>query len=260
MTRPVKRYLRTSFEDVSDELVEESPVEFRIGGVPIAVVMRTPGQDEDLGLGFALTEGIVLHPGEVKHIQRIEGDHEGDRFEFVLADDVRIDPEQFRRNLYTSSSCGVCGKASIDAVRVTARTLPEGPSIGAETLVSLPNTMRAQQRAFDRTGSIHAAAAFTPGGDLVTLAEDVGRHNAVDKLVGSLARDRWPLSDLVLMVSGRLSFELVQKAAVAGMPVIAGISGASSLAVDLGEELGMTVVGFLSDGGFNLYCGDGRVT
>jgi FdhD protein len=256
----ITRYSGGTLMEVSDELVEESPVEFRLGGVPIAVVMRTPGDDENLGLGFALTEGIVLNPGEVKEVRQIEGDHEGDRYDFVLADDVRIDPEQFRRNLYTSSSCGVCGKASIDAVRVTARTIPEGPPITPETLTSLPATMRRQQKSFERTGSIHAAAAFSPTGGLIAIAEDVGRHNAVDKLVGGLARRHWPLTDLILMVSGRLSFEMVQKGAVAGMPIIAGISGASSLAVELGEELGMTVIGFLTDVGFNVYCGSERIS
>ena len=259
MTRRIVRYSGSGPEETTDVLVEEAPVEFRLGGVPIAVLMRTPGDDENLALGFALTEGIVLHRGEVKGIRLVEGDNQGDRYEILLADDVRIDPEQFRRNLYTSSSCGVCGKASIDAVRVAARPVPEGPVVAASVLHRLPSTMQTSQQLFSTNGSIHAAAAFTPSGDLVAIAEDVGRHNAVDKLVGNLAKDRWPLSDLVLMVSGRLSFEMVQKAAVAGMPIIAGISGASSLAVDLGEEFGMTVIGFLNEIGFNVYTGASRV-
>ena len=256
----IVRYSGSGSEETTDVLVEEAPVEFRLGGVPIAVLMRTPGDDENLALGFALTEGIVLHRGEVKGVRLVKGDNQGDRYEILLADDVRIDPEQFRRNLYTSSSCGVCGKASIDAVRVAARAVPEGPAMLASVFRQLPATMQTSQELFSTTGSIHAAAAFTPAGDLVAIAEDVGRHNAVDKLVGYLARDRWPLTDLVLVVSGRLSFEMVQKAAVAGMPIIAGISGASSLAVDLGEEFGMTVIGFLSENGFNVYCGDSRVS
>lgn len=257
--RQIVRYSGSGSEETTDVLVEEAPVEFRLGGVPIAVLMRTPGDDENLALGFALTEGIVLHTGEVKGVRLVEGDNQGDRYEILLADDVRIDPEQFRRNLYTSSSCGVCGKASIDAVRVAARAVPEGPMMSASVFRRLPASMQPFQELFSTTGSIHAAAAFTPDGDLLAIAEDVGRHNAVDKLVGYLARDRWPLSDVVLVVSGRLSFEMVQKAAVAGMPIIAGISGASSLAVDLGEEFGMTVIGFLSGNGFNVYCGDSRV-
>ena len=255
----IVRYTGSGSEETTDVLVEEAPVEFRLGGVPIAVLMRTPGDDENLALGFALTEGIVLHRGEIRGVRLVEGDNQGDRYEILLADDVRIDPEQFRRNLYTSSSCGVCGKASIDAVRVAARAVPEGPAMPASVLHRLPATMQPSQELFSANGSIHAAAAFTPAGDLVAIAEDVGRHNAVDKLVGNLSRDRWPLTDLVLMVSGRLSFEMVQKAAVAGIPIIAGISGASSLAVDLGEEFGITVIGFLSENRFNVYCGDSRI-
>lgn len=256
----IVRYSAGGVERTLDELVDESPVEFRLAGVPIAVLMRTPGDDEHLGLGFSLTEGIVLNPGEVDAIRAVEGSTEGDRYDIVLAKGVEIDPEQFRRNLYTSSSCGVCGKASIDAVRITARTIPNGPKVSAETLTSLPARMRTRQAGFDRTGSIHAAAAFESDGTFVAIAEDVGRHNAVDKLVGELAADDWPLANLILIVSGRLSFEMVQKAAVSGMPIIAGISGASSLAVELGEELGMTVVGFLTPDGFNVYCGNDRMS
>ncbi len=258
--RRVTRYTGAGVEVVTDELVGESPVEFRLGGVPIAVLMRTPGDEAQLALGFALTEGIVLNPDEVADIRLVEGSTEGDRYDIVLTDGVVVDPEQFRRNLYTSSSCGVCGKASIDAVRVTARTIPSGPIISEILLRSLPAAMERSQPLFERTGSIHGAAAFTPTGELRGIAEDVGRHNAVDKLVGSLSREFWPLADLILVVSGRLSFEMVQKAAVAGIPIIAGISGASDLAVELGEELGMTVVGFLSDAGFNVYCGEARIS
>ncbi len=253
------RHSATGSEETTDELVDEAPVEFRLNGVPIAVLMRTPGEDEHLALGFALTEGIVLSPSEVAEVRRVNGADVGDRYDIVLADGVHIDPEQFRRNLYTSSSCGVCGKASIDAVRVTARAIPDGPILAPEMLMALPAAMRKSQPLFKRTGSIHAASALTPQGELRGIAEDVGRHNAVDKVVGRLSRDTWPLTDMVLLVSGRLSFEMVQKAAVAGMSIIAGISGASSLAVELGEELGMTVIGFLNEDGFNVYSGEGRV-
>ena len=256
--RHIIRFSKSGSEQVSDELVAEAPVEFRLGGVPIAVLMRTPGDDVNLGLGFALTEGIVLNPGEVTDIRPVEGASEGDRYDIVLADGVVVDPEQFRRNLYTSSSCGVCGKASIDAVRVTARTIPSGPRIDAGVITTLPAAMRSSQEIFDRTGSVHGAAAFSPTGELIGVTEDVGRHNAVDKLVGSISRTTWPIEELVLLVSGRLSFEMVQKAAVAGIPAIGGISGASDLAVELGEELNMTVFGFVRDNSFNVYCGDDR--
>jgi FdhD protein len=259
VTRPVVRYHDGVASSVEDDLVSESPVEFRLHDVPIAVLMRTPGNDEALGLGFALTEGIVLGPHEVVSIDLVEGAAEGDRYRMVLADGVTVDAEQFRRNFFTSSSCGVCGKASIDAVRIAAHSMAPGPVVPPATISSLPPAMREHQRAFDTTGSIHAAAAFTPAGELVAVFEDVGRHNAVDKLVGHLARKQWPLTDLVLFVSGRISFEIVQKAAVAGIPIIAGVSGASDLAVDLGEELNMTVIGFVRGEGFNVYCGADRI-
>ena len=260
MTR--RRIVRYSGEDrevVDDVLVEESPVEFRLGGVPIAVLMRTPGEDEQLGRGFAITEGIVLGPHEIADVAHT-GSEGGDRYDLVLADGVTVDPEQFRRNLFTTSSCGVCGKASIDAVRVAARHLPDGPTLHHGTIASLPDAMREGQARFTDSGSIHAAAAFGPSGDLLAIHEDVGRHNAVDKTVGDLSAHRWPLDPIVLMVSGRISFEMVQKAAVAGIPIIAGVSGASTLAADLGEELGLTVIGFLRGSGFNVYSGAERIT
>jgi len=221
--------------------------------------MRTPGADEELGLGFALTEGIVLGPHEVVRVERIEGAAEGDRYRIVLAEGVEVDPEQFRRNFFTSSSCGVCGKASIDAVRIAARKVPDGPVVDVSVISDLPGTMSQHQAQFAASGSIHAAAAFTPSGELTTIFEDIGRHNAVDKVVGHLAPQNWPINDAILLVSGRISFEMVQKAAVAGIPIIAGVSGASDLAVDLGEELGVTVIGFVRGDGFNVYCGADRI-
>ncbi len=232
-------------------------MEIRLGGTPLAVLMRTPGNDAELAIGFALTEGIVLRPAEVAGVRRI--DPEGDRWELDLAAGVHVDPEQFRRNLYTTSSCGVCGKASIDAVRVAAPPVPEGPVVDAGVLLSLPAKMRNAQETFAATGGLHAAAAFNGAGELLAVREDVGRHNAVDKLVGALSRQRWPLGELVLLVSGRVSFEMVQKAAVAGIPIVAGVSAASSLAIDLADELGLTMLGFLREDGFNLYAGPQRV-
>ena len=258
MRRRIVRYRDGRPETVDDALVEEAPVEFRLGGVPIAVLMRTPGHDEELGLGFAITEGIVLGPHEVTGV--VAGDAEGgDRYTIELASGVTIDPEQFRRNLFTSSSCGVCGKASIDAVRVTARHVPDDPVVTPSLITSLPDEMRRAQATFEASGSVHAAAAFEPSGELIAIHEDVGRHNAVDKLVGDLAVRGWPLDPMILMVSGRISFEMVQKAAVAGIPMICGVSGASSLAADLGDELGLTVIGFLRDQSFNVYAGEHRV-
>ncbi len=222
--------------------------------------MRTGGSDEELGLGFAITEGIVLGPHEVVRIAKIMGTAEGDRYEIILADGVEVDPEQFRRNFFTSSSCGVCGKASIDAVRVAARVMPPGPTVDAIVITSYPDSLREGQTLFTDSGSIHAAGVFTPEGDTIAIFEDIGRHNAVDKVIGHLALTTWPIGDVVLFVSGRISFEMVQKAAVAGIAIVAGVSGASDLAVDLGEELNMTVVGFIRDQTFNVYCGSERIT
>jgi len=238
-----------------DALVVEAPMEFRLHGVPIAVLMRTPGHDEDLARGFLLSEGIVLSPAEFAGIRRVGGSEEDDRWDIALAEGVIVDPEQFRRNLYTTSSCGVCGKASIDAVRIVARPAGPGPRLDAATILRMPATMRIAQDTFESTGGIHAAAAFDRDGEMIAACEDIGRHNAVDKVIGRIVLTRWPLDDVTLLVSGRVSFEIVQKAAVVGIPVVCGISAASSLAVELGEELGMTVIGFLRDDGFNGYTG-----
>lgn len=245
--------------EVADTLVTESPVEFRLEGVPLAVLMRTPGNDAELGLGFAITEGIVLEPAEVDGVVPSGDPDDGDRWELRLAAGVTVDPEQFRRNLYTTSSCGVCGKASIDAVRIAARVPPPGPSLSRDVLFAMPHTMREAQASFATTGGIHAAALFDADGNLVALREDIGRHNAVDKVIGSVAQTQWPIGELILMVSGRVSFEMVQKAAVAGIPIVAGVSAASSLGVELGAELGMTVIGFLRDDSCNVYTDGGRL-
>ncbi|NNF63289.1 MAG: formate dehydrogenase accessory sulfurtransferase FdhD [Acidimicrobiia bacterium] len=247
-------------ESVDDILVAEEPVEFRLGSTPIAVLMRTPGNDAELGLGFALTEAIVLRPSEVAEVRPVPETADDERWEIVLSEGVQVDPEQFRRNLYTTSSCGVCGKASIDAVRIAAPSPPDGPMLRPEVLLGLPDTMRLHQTQFTSTGGIHAAGLFTADGTLLELREDIGRHNAVDKVIGARAKTHWPLGQVILMVSGRVSFEMVQKAAVAGIPAVCGVSAASTLAADLGEELGITVIGFLRDDGFNLYAGSHRLS
>ena len=257
--RHIVKYGTDGPRPFDDIVVVEGPVEFRLNGVPIAVLMRSPGDDEALVRGFVLSESIVLHPHEFVTIEAVMPADEDDRWEIILADGVTVDAEQFRRNTYTTSSCGVCGKASIDAVRIAARMVAPGPELHAAMIMRLPDQMRAAQPEFDRTGAIHAAAAFSADGELLAVCEDVGRHNAVDKLIGELARDRWPLDGIVMMVSGRISFEIVQKAAVVGIPVICGVSAASSLAADLGAEMGMTVIGFLRGSGFNVYSGVDRL-
>ena len=259
-SRPVIRVTGHGRVPRTDLLPTEEPVEFRMGGVPIAVLMRTPGHDAELARGFALTEGIILRPDELADVRALPGREGEGRYELVPAPGIVIDPEQFRRNLYATSSCGVCGKASIDAVRITSPPLPDGPLVPAGLLERLMETMRAGQTGFDQTGGLHAAAAFTVDGRMVALREDVGRHNAMDKMIGFLAEGSWPLEETVVTVSGRVSFELVQKAAVAGLSILAGVSAASSLAVDLADEVGLTVAGFVRPGGFNLYTHPHRVT
>lgn len=253
-TRRVVR-LRDEVRAVEDDLVVEEPMEIRLDGVPLAVVMRTPGADADLALGFVITEGIVTGPASVDSITDLgEG-----RLDIGTAEHVSIDPSRFQRNFYSTSSCGVCGKASIDAIRITGATPPEGPVVDSDTIIGLPPRLLEMQQSFQATGGLHAAAAFDPEGAIEAVREDVGRHNAVDKLVGHLASQRWPLDPLGLIVSGRVSFEITQKAAVAGISLICGVSAASSLAVDLADEFGMTIVGFLRSGGFTLYAGGERI-
>lgn len=255
-TSRTARRRRVGTDASTDDLVVvEEPLEIRLDGVAIAVVMRTPGHDEDLVRGFALTEGIALSPSEVASVEDLgEG-----RYELVMADGVTVDPERFRRNLYATSSCGVCGKASIDAVRIAARTAPPGPTISPQVVEQLPAALAGAQPAFDATGGIHAAATFSSEGELVVAREDIGRHNAVDKVVGAAAGGGWPVNEPILFVSGRVSFEIVQKAAIAGFPIVGGVSAVSSLAADLADELRLTLIGFVRDGGFNVYSGGDRV-
>jgi FdhD protein len=221
--------------------------------------MRTPGDDTELAVGFLIGEGIV-RPEDVGGVAECRSD-EGDGG----VADVRLASGAtaragWQRNFYATSSCGVCGKASIEAVRVATEPVADGPVVDAATLQTLPDRLREAQRVFDRTGGLHAAGLFTPDGELVTLREDVGRHNAVDKVIGhhALAGDL-PLAGHVLLVSGRASFELAQKALVAGIPFLAAVSAPSTLAVRLAEESNMTLVGFLRPGGCNVYAGRERL-
>jgi FdhD protein len=255
---------------VMDTLVGEEPLEIRVGPAgekraPLAVTMRTPGDDIDLALGFLLTEGIITTADDVVTAQLCAGTEEPNTYNVVdvtLGAHVPAPVTDPSRAFYTTSSCGVCGKASIDAVRTTSRfdVAADPVSITATTLATLPDRLRAAQKAFDRTGGLHAAGLFSAAGDLVCVREDVGRHNAVDKVVGWALRDgRLPLAGHVLLVSGRASFELVQKASMAGVPVLAAVSAPSTLAVDLAADAGLTLVGFLRGATMNVYAGAGRV-
>ncbi len=244
----------------------EEPLEIRVGGKPLAVTMRTPGDDVDLALGFLCTEAVISEPGQVlaaRHCAGADGQpNTYNVLDLTLSPDTpdpEVDPT---RNFYTTSSCGMCGKASIDAVRLRSHhpVAADGLVVTAELLTGLPDQLRATQQVFERTGGLHAAGLFTGSGDLVCVREDVGRHNAVDKVVGwALRNDRLPLTGHVLMVSGRASFELVQKASMAGIPLLGAVSAPSTLAVDLAAEIGMTLVGFLRGDRMNVYTGAARV-
>ncbi|MCQ8835419.1 formate dehydrogenase accessory sulfurtransferase FdhD [Streptomyces malaysiensis] len=266
-----------------DTLVAEEPLEIRLNGKPLAITMRTPGDDFALAAGFLVSEGVLGRAEELANIVYCagatqDGSNTYNVVDVTLAPGVPVPDITLERNVYTTSSCGLCGKASLDAVRTTARWpledgfgdgrdgagSPGSPGspvrIEPETLSALPDRLRAAQRVFDRTGGLHAAALFTPDGELLDLREDVGRHNAVDKLVGrALQQGLLPLSGSVLMVSGRASFELAQKAVMAGIPVLAAVSAPSSLAVDLAAETGLTLVGFLRGTSMNVYAGEQRL-
>ncbi|GAA4811518.1 formate dehydrogenase accessory sulfurtransferase FdhD [Nocardioides caeni] len=265
--RPVVRLREGVASTRPDTLAAEEPMEIRVGGRSLAVTMRTPGDDFDLAIGFLVSEGVVRAAEEVVSARYCAGAtvDDGNTYNLVdvaLADGVAPPDPSVERAFYTTSSCGVCGKASLDAVRTASSwSVTDDPlRLTPDLLATLPDRLRAGQRVFERTGGLHAAALFDSAGELLVLREDVGRHNAVDKVVGHALREGWlPLRGTVLMVSGRASFELVQKAVMAGIPAMAAVSAPSSLAVDLAEEQGLTLVGFLRGGSMNLYAGADRV-
>ncbi|QUH00973.1 formate dehydrogenase accessory sulfurtransferase FdhD [Saccharopolyspora erythraea] len=250
-----------------DTLAAEEPLEIRVASRPLSVTMRTPGSDVELAHGFLLTEGVITGRDEVAAARFCDSPGPDGRntynvLDVALAPGVEPPDPSIERNFYTTSSCGVCGKAALDSVRLRTRHSPaEDPlRLRADVLAELPGKLRAAQRVFDSTGGLHAAGLFDADGSLLAVREDVGRHNAVDKVLGwALMEGRTPLTGGVLMVSGRASFELVQKAAMAGVPMLAAVSAPSSLAVDLAEEQGMTLVGFLRGQSMNVYTGTQRV-
>jgi FdhD protein len=233
-----------------DEVAVEEPMEIRVDGAALAVTMRTPGHDEELALGFLYGEGLIDGPREAG----LTEDFAANVIE-VAGPLVR---EPSARRFYTTSSCGVCGRGSLEEVAVHAPALPEGPVIARDLLAGLPDRLR--QPTFERTGGLHATGLFTPEGELLIVREDVGRHNAMDKVVGRALLDGLvPLGGFVLCVSGRLSFELVQKAAVAGAPILVGVGAPSSLAIDLAADRGLTLAGFARGGNVNVYTRPDRV-
>lgn len=245
-----------------DLLTVEEPLEVRVAGEAVAVLMRTPGEDFDLVAGFLFTEGIIRRPeelGALSYCPSAQAPNLENVVEARLARGVPFDLERFRRSFYATSSCGICGKASIEAIRTQAPPLHHAFRVKPEVLFGLDQQLRRAQAVFARTGSLHAAALFDPEGRLLVLREDVGRHNAVDKVVGRYVRAAQAPPPGILMVSGRASFEIVQKALMAGIALIAAVSAPSTLAVDLARESGMTLVGFLRGERANVYSGEHRL-
>jgi len=250
-----------------DRLVVEEPMEIRVGGEAFAVTMRTPGHDFELALGFALSEGLVDDPKSVETIRYCAGEDPETGLNTYNVVDLQLRgpvlvPTDLKRHVSTTSSCGICGTASLEAVRKQCAGVHDDPlQVTAAWLATLPTALRDAQEVFARTGGLHAAGLFSADGRLQCLREDVGRHNAVDKVVGWAAtQGLLPLREHVLMVSGRVAFEIAQKALIAGIPLVAAVSAPSSLAVDLARESGMTLIGFLREGRMNVYSGEHRIT
>jgi FdhD protein len=276
ISRPIERSLAAvrlaritgdSLELADDTLAVEEPLEIRLGcdvagrriRRAVSITMRTPGHDTELAVGFLFTEGIIVARDQVA---KLTGCGAGNVACVTLQRGVEVDWSRLERHFYTTSSCGVCGKASLDAVQVCPhnRCAADQPVVDAAVICRLPTLLRAAQTVFDRTGGLHAAALFDTAGELLCLREDVGRHNALDKLIGhEFLAERTPLFESVLLVSGRASFELVQKAAVAGIPILAAVGAPSSLAVSLARKHGLTILGFVRDDRFNIYTGGERI-
>jgi FdhD protein len=249
-----------------DRLVTEEPMEIRVQGpgqpvAPVSVTMRTPGNDFELAVGFCISERVVAHPHDIATVAYCQSGEAPQEYNVVtVTTRTPIDIEAHRRAFVSNASCGLCGKTTLDQIEAACDPVETTIRVARSVLVTLPDRLREEQAVFDATGGVHAAALFSPSGDLQCLREDIGRHNALDKVIGwaGLAR-RLPLSDAVLLVSGRVSFEIAQKAAMAGIPVIGAVSAPSSLAVQTAARLGITVAGFLRGDHFNLYSHPERV-
>ena len=250
-----------------ETLVVEEPLEIRVNGKPLTVTMRTPGSDVELAQGFLLTEGVIGHRDDLLTVRYCKGTGPDNLntynvLDATLAPGVEMPDVDITRNFYTTSSCGVCGKASLDAVRTISRHSPgdDASLVTAETLSTMPELLRAEQKVFASTGGLHGAALFDTDGTVLVVREDIGRHNAVDKAIGwAVEQNRVPLTGTVLLVSGRASFELTQKAVMAGIPVLAAVSAPSSLAVDLASQSGLTLVAFLRGESMNVYTRPDRI-
>jgi FdhD protein len=242
----------------TDVLAVEEPMEIRVASHSIAVTMRTPGHDFELAAGFLFTEGVIARSADIREIRHCGNSKNTNVVRVDLNPAVKFDPGKLSRHVFTTSSCGVCGKTTLEQVRAVLPSPVQKIAMPtAEILCALPGKLREQQTIFSSTGGLHATSLFDTRGKLLLLREDVGRHNAMDKLIGALLlEDKLPAANTVMLVSGRASFELVQKAAMAGIPMLAAVGAPSSLAVELAREFGMTLVGFLRDGRFNIYCGE----
>ena len=246
-----------------DEVAVEKPLEIRIEGKSIAVLMRTPGHDRELAAGFVLTEGIVRDRSEIFEITSCLTTEQraGNIVEITLTDPAKFDAAKLSRHVFSSSSCGICGKVTIEAALRQFPPIGESPKLKAQTLLGLPQKLAAAQKTFQRTGGLHACALFNSSGDLLLLREDVGRHNALDKLIGhQLLAKRLPLGNFILLLSGRVSFEMTQKALAAGIAVIAAISAPTSLAVEFARANNQTLIGFLRGETMNVYAGAERIS
>ncbi len=257
----IRRVNGGDVEDREDSLVVEEPLEIRLGDEPIAVVMRTPGDDMALALGFLFSEGILRDPDQVLSVaycRDVTAEAKGNVVRVLAEGADRQAAQKARREVFASSSCGLCGKTTLDAVRLLAPKLSP-ITLNSALLAGLPGILRQSQTLFDATGGLHAAGLFTAEGTLRLVREDVGRHNACDKVVGTFVqREEFPLADHILVLSGRASFEMVQKAAMAGIPAVVAVSAPTSLAVDYAREVGMTLVGFVRGQTMNVYAGDVR--
>ncbi|MDG0993869.1 MAG: formate dehydrogenase accessory sulfurtransferase FdhD [Akkermansiaceae bacterium] len=240
-----------------DHVAREEPLQITVDGTPVAVVMRTPGHDEDLVRGFLITEGIV---DNLNYVSRIDLEQKQNHAYVFLTDDVMLDQARLSRNLYSASSCGICGKASIDSIRQSYPPVEDGFSIHEHVLLGLPKTLSNAQQIFLSTGGLHAAALMDAAGQVLVLREDVGRHNAIDKVIGCGLVDGIDFSNTLLQLSGRVSFEVMQKALAVGIPMVSAISAPTSLAVDFARESNQTLVGFLRPPSYNVYAGEQRVS
>ncbi len=259
-TAAVRRYLDGKSSEQPDEVAVEEPLEIRVEGHSIAVVMRTPGHDRELAAGFLLTENLVRAASDIFDLTKCGAAGEDNVVNVTLRNPASFDPAKLTRHVFSSSSCGVCSKATIAAVRQSFPAVEDDCRIAGETLLKLPALLREKQETFAQTGGLHACALFNLAGEVQAVREDVGRHNALDKLIGrALLENRLPLRAQVLLLSGRVSFEMMQKALAAGIPIVAAISAPTSLAIEFARESKQTLIGFLRGETMNVYAGSERV-